>query len=334
MFGDRLTSRRPSPLDPDGHLAHRDPLPTYRPKAAAVRSTVGRPLVFLNAARACARAVPGRKSGQSPRNSPWRRSAVATNRRERDRIRGSARVEARASRCLTAVTDAVWVALNLIYRERHMKQRIGIIGTGDVGKALAKGFLRHGHQVMIGSRSADKLAGIRSSIGQELATGTFKEAAGFAEIVVLAVKGTAAREAITSAGAELAGKVVIDTTNPIADAPPVNGVLQFFTGRNESLLEQLQQAAPSARFVKAWNSVGSAHMDDPHFPGGKPTMFICGNDQAAKGMVTAILGDFGWEAEDMGAAESARAIEPLCQLWCIPGLRANQWNHAFKLLKG
>jgi predicted dinucleotide-binding enzyme len=215
-----------------------------------------------------------------------------------------------------------------------MKQRIGIIGTGDVGKALAKGFLRHGHQVMIGSRNADKLAALRSSIGQELATGTFKEAAGFAEIIILAVKGTAAKEAIAGIGdAALAGKVVIDTTNPIADAPPVNGVLQFFTGRNESLLEQLQQTAPSAHFVKAWNSVGSPHMDDPHFAGGRPTMFICGNDQSAKSMVAAILRDFGWDAEDMGAVESARALEPLCQLWCIPGLRSNQWSHAFKLLK-
>ncbi len=215
-----------------------------------------------------------------------------------------------------------------------MKQKIGIIGTGDVGKALARGFLRHGHQVMIGSRSADKLAALRSSIGHQLVTGTFKEAAAFAEVIVLAVKGTAAKDAISGIhGDALAGKVVIDTTNPIADAPPVNGVLQFFTGHNESLLEQLQLAAPSARFVKAWNSVGSAHMDGPHFAAGKPTMFICGNDQDGKRQVADILQVFGWDAEDMGGAESARAIESLCQLWCIPGLRSNQWNHAFKLLK-
>ncbi len=213
-------------------------------------------------------------------------------------------------------------------------KRIGIIGTGDVGKALAKGFLRHGHEVMIGSRSVDKLAALRSSIGKQLTTGTFKETVAFAEIVVLAVKGTAANEAIANIGAaDLATKVVIDTTNPIADAPPVNGVLQFFTGRNESLLEQLQRAAPNARFVKAWSCVGSAHMDDPHFADGRPTMFICGNDQDAKRIVSDILREFGWDAEDMGGVESARAIEPLCQLWCIPGLRSNQWNHAFKLLK-
>lgn len=216
-----------------------------------------------------------------------------------------------------------------------MKQRIGIIGTGDVGKALAKGFLEHGHQVMMGSRSPEKLASMRGTVGKELATGSFKETAAFADVVVLAVKGTAAKEAVLAIGADtLAGKVVVDTCNPIADAPPVNGVLQFFTGRNESLLEQLQVAVPAARFVKAWSCVGSPHMVDPKFSGGKPTMFICGNDKDAKAAVSALLQAFGWDAEDMGAVESARAIEPLCQLWCIPGLSANRWNHAFKLLKG
>lgn len=215
-----------------------------------------------------------------------------------------------------------------------MNQKIGIIGTGNVGKALAKAFLRHGHPVMVGSRSPAKLEGWRGEIGDSLAFGTVKDAVAFADVVVLAVKGTAAKEAVSAIAADLAGKVVIDTTNPIADAPPVNGVLQFFTDRNDSLLEQVQRTAPRARFVKAWSSVGAAHMEGPRFPGGTPTMFICGNDPAAKGVVSEILRTFGWDAEDMGAAESARAIEPLCQLWCIPGLRSNQWNHAFKLLKG
>jgi predicted dinucleotide-binding enzyme len=215
-----------------------------------------------------------------------------------------------------------------------VKQKIGIIGTGDVGKALAKGFLHHGHQVMVGSRSPEKLEAIRKSIGSTLATGTLKETADFAEVVVLAVKGTAAKEAILATGSDaLAGKIVIDTTNPIADAPPVNGVLQFFTDRNESLLEQLQRAVPSARFVKAWSCVGHVHMVDPKFPGGRPTMFIGGNDQQSKEVVSGLLQTFGWDVEDLGAVESARAIESLCQLWCIPGLRENRWNHAFKLLK-
>jgi predicted dinucleotide-binding enzyme len=148
------------------------------------------------------------------------------------------------------------------------------------------------------------------------------------------VKGTVAEAAIKLAGPNnLAGKVVIDTTNPIADAPPVNGVLQFFTSPNESLMEKLQKAAPQANLVKAWSSVGSPFMINPSFPGGPPTMFICGNDTAAKKIVGELLQRFGWDCEDMGSVEAARAIEPLCQLWCIPGILSNRWTHAFELLK-
>jgi predicted dinucleotide-binding enzyme len=151
---------------------------------------------------------------------------------------------------------------------------------------------------------------------------------------VLAVKGTAAADALRGAGdSNLAGKVVIDTTNPIADAPPTNGVLKFFTSLDDSLMERLQREFPGAKFVKAFNSVGNAAMVDPRFTGGKPTMFICGNDEAARKTVTGILDQFGWETADMGAAEAARAIEPLCILWCIPGFLRQDWMHAFKLLK-
>jgi hypothetical protein len=133
--------------------------------------------------------------------------------------------------------------------------------------------------------------------------------------------------------ANLGGKVIIDTTNPIADSPPVDGVLSFFTGPNESLMERLQAAVPNARFVKAFNCVGNAFMVNPSLPGGQPTMFYCGNDAEAKKVVAGVLEKFGWDLADMGAAAGARAIEPLCQLWCIPGLRDNQWSHAFKLLR-
>ncbi|MEK7391748.1 MAG: dinucleotide-binding protein, partial [Fibrobacterota bacterium] len=130
----------------------------------------------------------------------------------------------------------------------------------------------------------------------------------------------------------LFGKIVIDTTNPIADAPPVDGVLTYFTSGSESLMERLQALAPSARFVKAFNSVGSPFMVDPVFPAGKPTMFIAGNDPEAKLAVASILTEFGWESEDMGKAASARPIEALCQLWCARGFNGNKWGHAFKLL--
>src|SRR5262249_44546664 len=163
--------------------------------------------------------------------------------------------------------------------------------------------------------------------------GGFADAAKFADLVALAVKGAAAADALRAAGeANLAGKTVIDATNPIADAPPTNGVLKFFTNLDESLMERLQREFKSARFVKAFNSVGAARMVNPQFKGGKPTMFICGNDDAAKKTVTGILDQFGWETADMGEIEAARAIEPLCMLWVIPGFRRNQWSHAFKLL--
>jgi predicted dinucleotide-binding enzyme len=211
--------------------------------------------------------------------------------------------------------------------------RVGVLGSGVVAKTLAGGFVKHGHLVMLGSRSPEKLKDWAASHPKD-ATGTFAAAARFGELIVLAVKGGAASEALHLAGEEnLVGKAVIDACNPIADAPPTNGVLKFFTNVNESLLERLQREFPAAHLVKAFNSVGANLMINPQFEGGRPTMFICGNDAAAKKSVIAILDQFGWETADMGDAEAARAIEPLCMLWCIPGFLHNQWTHAFKLLK-
>jgi predicted dinucleotide-binding enzyme len=210
--------------------------------------------------------------------------------------------------------------------------KIGILGSGIVGQVLATGFLKHGHEVMVGTRTPAKLADwLKQNPGGH--TGTFDSTAQFAEVVVLAVKGTVAAAALRDAGAaRLEGKTVIDAANPIADAPPVNGVLPFFTDLNESLMERLQREFPGARFVKAFNSVGNTCMVNPQFKGGKPTMFICGNGEAAKKTVAGILDQFGWETADMGKVEAARAIEPLCMLWCISGLLRNDWVHAFKLL--
>jgi predicted dinucleotide-binding enzyme len=210
--------------------------------------------------------------------------------------------------------------------------KIGILGSGDVAKSLARGFLVHGHQPMLGTRDPAKVSGwLAQNAGG--AAGSFADAARFGELLVLAVKGAAAAEVLRAAGAaNLGGKPIIDATNPIADAPPVHGVLKFFTNLDESLMERLQREFPTAHFVKAFNSVGSACMVDPKFKGGKPTMFICGDDDAAKKTVAAILDDFGWETADMGAVEAARAIEPLCILWCIPGFLRQDWAHAFKLL--
>jgi 8-hydroxy-5-deazaflavin:NADPH oxidoreductase len=211
--------------------------------------------------------------------------------------------------------------------------KIGIIGSGEVAQTLGCGFLKHGHEVVLGTRDAAKLADWAKNNPKGRVV-SFAEAAKFAELAVLAVKGSVAADAVRAAGeAALSGKIVIDATNPIADAPPDHGVLKFFTTLDNSLMETLQREFSGVRFVKAFNSVGNSCMVNPQFAGGKPTMFICGNDAAAKGVVTRILDQFGWETADMGTAEAARAIEPLCMLWCIPGFVANQWVHAFKLLK-
>jgi len=213
-------------------------------------------------------------------------------------------------------------------------KRVAVLGSGPVGQVLADGFLKHGYEVMRGSREPAKLADWLAKAGPRASTGTFPEAARAGELVVLVVKGSGALAAVELAGAAaLDGKVVIDATNPIADAPPVNGVLRFFTSLDDSLMEQLQKAVPGARFVKAFSCVGNTLMVDPVVKGGPPTMFICGNDAAAKADVKAILVQFGWETEDLGAVEAARAIEPLAILWCIPGFVNNDWVHALKVVR-
>lgn len=211
--------------------------------------------------------------------------------------------------------------------------KIGIIGSGVVAKTLASGFIKHGHKVMIGSRDISKLLQWKAENAATAQLGSFNEAAVFGDTIVLAVKGQHAANALRLAGAkQIAGKTVIDATNPIDDEKgPQDGVLHFFTEQNDSLMENLQSEFRDAHFVKAFNSIGSAFMVNPSFEM-KPTMFICGNNDNAKTEVRSILDQFGWESEDLGTATAARAIEPLCMLWCIPGFRNNRWSHAFRLM--
>jgi 8-hydroxy-5-deazaflavin:NADPH oxidoreductase len=210
---------------------------------------------------------------------------------------------------------------------------VGIIGSGNVGKALAHGFVKLGYKTYISSRKQNLRDELEEELNGKVVAATPEEAAKQGQLIVFAVKGTAAREALKTIGIHnLEGKTVIDTTNPIDDAAPENGVLRYFTDINKSLMEELQEMAPKANFVKAFSSVGSLHMVHPQFDD-KPTMFICGQDQSAKKEVKALLEKFGWETQDMGFMEAARAIEPLAMLWCIPGFQANSWNHAFKMLK-
>ena len=213
--------------------------------------------------------------------------------------------------------------------------KVGIIGSGIVGRVLGTAFIKEGHQVMLGTRDVNKEDVVKwKAENSDAQADTFNQTTEFADIIVLAISGLATKEVIELAGVNnFTGKVIIDATNPIANAAPDNGVLKFFTSLDNSLMEQIQKQLPDAYVVKAFNSVGNALMYKPDFNGIQPTMFICGNDDAAKKTVTSILTSFGWETVDMGKAEAARAIEPLCILWCIPGLIRNQWTHAFKLLR-
>jgi predicted dinucleotide-binding enzyme len=212
-------------------------------------------------------------------------------------------------------------------------QKIGVIGSGKVGEVLSDGFLAHCYAVRRGSREPGKLADWKAAAKGDASTGTTRETAAWADIVVLAVKGTGAEPAIDEIGAAtLAGKLILDATNPIADAPPKNGALQFFTGANESLLERLQAKAPAGKFVKAWNSVGNTMMVNPKLQIA-PAMFICGADAGAKGEAAAILKQFGWDVVDVGGVEMGHAVEALCILWCSTGFLHNDWTHAFAYLK-
>ena len=213
--------------------------------------------------------------------------------------------------------------------------KTGILGSGIVGRVLAAAFLKEGYEVMLGTRDITKEEVVKwKAANPGGQTGTFEQTAAFADIIVLATAGTITKNVIELSGqANFTGKVVIDATNPIAAAAPDNGVLKFFTSLDNSLMEQIQQQLPEAKLVKAFSCVGNAFMYKPDFNGIAPTMFICGNDDGAKKTVRGILTAFGWETEDMGKVEAARAIEPLCMLWCIPGITKGQWTHAFKLLK-
>jgi predicted dinucleotide-binding enzyme len=214
-----------------------------------------------------------------------------------------------------------------------MKKTIGILGSGGVAKTLAKGFIALEHRVILGTRSPGKLHDFVKENPDLVKVTSFEDAARQGDLLILAVNGTAAESLIASLSpSDLENKTIIDPTNPIKDTTPEEGVLAYFTDLKESLMERLQNIQPKAHFVKAFSCVGEAHMVNPSFPE-KPSMFICGNNPEAKKEVQGILHAFGWEVEDMGSVQAARAIEPLCILICIPGFLNNSWNHAFKLLK-
>jgi len=212
--------------------------------------------------------------------------------------------------------------------------RVGILGTGDVGKALGKGFVTLGHDVKMGSRDAknEKALAWAKEVGAKASAGTFADAASFGEIVILATLGVANESALKMAGPEkLRGKVVVDTTNPLdfsAGMPP-----KLAVSGNDSAGERVQRLLPDAQVVKAFNTVGNPFMFRPSFPGGPPDMFFCGNNDDAKKQVAALLKDFGWGVVDVGGIESSRYLEAMCMVWVLSAIRTNNWNQAFKLLR-
>jgi len=212
--------------------------------------------------------------------------------------------------------------------------KIGIIGSGVVGQALGTGFVTVGHEVKIGTRKPDddKLKIWAKQAGAHASVSSPAEAAKFGDIVVLATAWSGTENALNIAGQQnLAGKVVIDVTNPLKMSP--NGAPTLAVGWTDSAGEQVQRWLPNSKVVKAFNIAGNAHMFRPNFPDGPPDMFIAGNDTTAKQRVTDILHSFGWGVVDLGGIESARYIEPLAMVWIAYGFKTRTWDHAFKLLR-
>ena len=210
------------------------------------------------------------------------------------------------------------------------KVNVGVLGSGDVGKSFARAFAAVGHDVMIGSRSPEKLSDFAAST-KGVRSGTFEETAKFGDLIALATLGQATSEALRLAGTQnLDGKVIIDATNPLDFS---TGAPRLSIGFDDSLGEQVQRQVPGARVVKAFNTVGNALFYQPNLPGGPPDMFLCGNDDDAKKIVGQVCEAFGWGVVDIGGIEGSRYLEPMCMTWVLYGIRNSSWNHAFKLLR-
>ncbi|MBM4396737.1 MAG: NAD(P)-binding domain-containing protein [Deltaproteobacteria bacterium] len=211
--------------------------------------------------------------------------------------------------------------------------KIGILGTGDVGRTLGGGFLALGHEVMMGSRSAanEKAAAWAREAGGKASSPSFADAAAFGEVVVLATLGSATEGILGTAGATaFEGKTVIDATNPLDFS---TGAPTLYVGTIDSLGERIQKALPGAHVVKAFNTVGHAHMFRPSFHEGRPDMFIAGDHDGAKRQVSGILETFGWGVADLGGIEGSRWLEAMCMAWVAYAFKHGTWDHAFKLLR-
>ena len=212
--------------------------------------------------------------------------------------------------------------------------KVGIFGTGDVGRSLGRAFVALGHDVKLGAREAsnEKAVAWAKENGERASAGTFADAAEFGELTVLATLGAANEAVLKAAGPErLAGKILIDTTNPLVFRPGEPPGLAI--SGNDSGGEQVQRLASRALVVKAFNTVGNAHMFRPEFSGGPPDMFFCGNDEPAKNRVSSLLSDFGWNSVDLGGIQASRYLEAMCIVWVLYAMKRGGYDHAFKMLR-
>jgi len=211
--------------------------------------------------------------------------------------------------------------------------KVGILGTGDVGKAVGRGFLALGHSVLMGARDAanPKAAAWAKESGPQASAGTFAQAARSGEVVVLATLGSVTEEILKGVGPEpFKGKLVLDATNPLdfsKGSPRLIGNVGYSGG------ERHQKLLPGAHVVKAFNTVGNAFMFKPDFPGGPPDMFLCGGDEAAKARAAGICRDFGWGIVDVGGLESAHYLEAMCLVWVLSAMKTGAWSQAFRMLR-
>ena len=212
--------------------------------------------------------------------------------------------------------------------------KIGILGSGNVGKSLASGFLKLGYEVKIGTRNPEKLKEWSQKEGKGLSVGSFSEAAGFGEMAVIATMWGGTENAIKMANKNnFSNKIVIDTTNPLktekeGEAP----TLAVAYPQSAGIL--VQKWLPDAKVVKAFNTVGSHYMTNPKLQEGTPDLFIAGNNLEAKNKVKEIASALGWkDIHDLGNIEQSHLLEAIAMAWIKHGFNNKDWNHAWKMLK-
>jgi 8-hydroxy-5-deazaflavin:NADPH oxidoreductase len=212
--------------------------------------------------------------------------------------------------------------------------KIGILGSGEVGRTLAAGLAARGHEVFLGTRqpSAGRIADWQRNAGKGVRVGTFGETASAGELLILAINWGGMQNALGLAGAgSFKGKIVIDATNPLDFNDIRSPRLAITDGTSAG--EQIQRWLPESMVVKAFNHIGALHMVNPDFPGGPPDMLICGNSRDAKNRVRLLAESLGWPVSDVGPIEMSRHLESLALLWIVHSISTGDREHAFKILE-